>query len=121
MVCPAPIPRSSGGRSEVSTIRGTPAWSASTTAGWRLAAADPLVQATIVGEPVASAAPSAANPEARSSRITLRATEGSRSSANAIGLDREPGERNARRTPQRVSSSTRAEARAVFLFVVSII
>ena len=73
IVCPAPTSRSSGGRSEVSTISGTPAWSASTTAGWRLAAAEPLVQATTAGAPVASAAPSAMNP--RSARRGRRQLE----------------------------------------------
>ncbi len=57
----------------------------------------------------------------RSSRTTLRSIPGSRSSARAIGVEREPGERTARATPQRASSSTRAEARAVLRLVVSII
>src|SRR5919108_616097 len=47
--------RSSGGRSAVSTIIGTPASSASTTEGWRLAAADPEVQRTAAGIPEARA------------------------------------------------------------------
>ena len=45
----------------MSTISGTPASSASVTAGWRFAAADPDVQRTAAGRPVASAVPSAKN------------------------------------------------------------
>ena len=44
MVWPAPVSRSSGGRSAVHTSNGTPAWSASITAGWKFAAAVPEVQ-----------------------------------------------------------------------------
>ena len=44
MVCPAPVSRSSGGRSAVQTINGTRAWCASSTAGWKFAAAVPDVQ-----------------------------------------------------------------------------
>ena len=51
IVCPAPIPRSSGGRSAVSTISGTADSSASQTAGWRLAAAVPEVQRIATGVP----------------------------------------------------------------------
>ena len=39
MVWFAPVPRSSGGRSAVSSSSGTPDSSASITAGWKLAAA----------------------------------------------------------------------------------
>src|SRR5215216_1458646 len=119
MVWPAPISRSSGGRSAVNTIIGTPASSPSTIAGWRLAAADPEVQRTAAGAPVARPAPSAKNPALRSSRITVTSIDGSRESATASGVEREPGETAARRTPQRISSSTIAEASAVLRFVGS--
>ena len=46
MVWGAPTSRSSGGRSAVQAIRGTPARSASTTAAWSSAAAVPLVVTT---------------------------------------------------------------------------
>src|SRR5215210_3059169 len=119
MVWPAPMSRSSGGRSAVRTIIGTPASSASTTAGCRFAAAEPDVQSTAAGTPVASAVPSAKNPALRSSRITVTSIAGSRQSATARGVEREPGETTARRTPQRVSSSTIADASAVFRLVGS--
>ncbi len=119
IVCPAPIARSSGGRSAVSTSSGTAASSASQTAGWRLAAAVPEVQSTATGTPVACAAPSAKKPAERSSTITRVSIAGSRQSASASGVEREPGERTASRTPQRASSSTIAEASAVLRFVRS--
>ena len=76
IVWPAPIPRSSGGRSAVSTISGTPASSASTTAGCRLAAAEPEVQRTAAGTPVARAVPRAKKPALRSSSITVTSIAG---------------------------------------------
>src|SRR3954451_12385036 len=105
--------RSSGGRSAVSTISGTPASSASTTAGCRFAAAEPEVQRTAAGVPVARAVPSAKNPALRSSRITVTLIPGSRHRAMARGVEREPGEITARSTPERASSSAIAEASAV--------
>ena len=57
MVCPAPVSRSSGGRSAVQTINGTRAWCASRTAGWKFAAAVPDVQRTTAGRPDAFAEP----------------------------------------------------------------
>ena len=48
----APTPRSSGGRSAVSTIIGTSDRPASTTAGWKLAAAVPLVHSSTAGHTV---------------------------------------------------------------------
>src|SRR6185437_11051250 len=119
MVCPAPISRSSGGRSAVSTMSGTPASSDSLTAGWRFAAADPEVQRTAAGRLVASAVPRAKKPALRSSRITVTSIEGSRQSARASGVEREPGESTARRTPQRASSSAIADANAVLRLVGS--
>ena len=70
MVCPAPIPRSSGGRSAVSAISGSADSSASQIAGWKLAAAVPEVQSIATGAPVAWAAPSAKKAAERSSTIT---------------------------------------------------
>ena len=67
MVCPAPTSRSSGGRSAVSTTSGTRASHASITAGARFAAAVPDVTATATGRQAAFAAPTAKNPEQRSS------------------------------------------------------
>src|SRR4029077_3922153 len=119
IVWPAPMSRSSGGRSAVSTIKGTPASSASTTAGWRLAAADPEVQRTAAGLPVARAVPSAKNPALRSSRITVTSISGCRQRATARGVEREPGETTARSTPDRANSSAIAEASAVLQLVGS--
>jgi hypothetical protein len=119
IVCPAPISRSSGGRSAVSTSSGTAASSASQTAGWRFAAAVPEVHSTATGVPLACAAPRAKNPADRSSTITLVSIPGSRHRASASGVEREPGERTASRTPQRASSSTIAEASAVLRLVRS--
>src|SRR4051794_25448531 len=112
--------RSSGGRSAVSTIIGTPASSASTIAGCRLAAADPEVQRTAAGLPVASALPRAKNPALRSSRITDTSMSSWRQSATASGVEREPGETTARSTPDRASSSAIAEASAVLRLAESI-
>src|SRR3954467_5890017 len=112
--------RNSGGRSAVSTISGTPASSASTTAGWRLAAAEPDVQSTAAGLPVARAVPRAKNPALRSSRITGTPTPGPRQRATASGVEREPGETTARSTPDRASSSAIAEASAVLRLAESI-
>jgi hypothetical protein len=63
----APIPRSSAGRSAVSTTSGTPDSSASITAGWKLAAAVPEVHSTATGSRLALARPSAVNEAERSS------------------------------------------------------
>src|SRR5947207_3454240 len=110
---------SSGGRSAVRTISGTPDSSASQTAGWRFAAAVPDVVSTAAGVPLAWAAPSAKNAAERSSRMTRVRTSEARQSASASGLDREPGQIVASRRPQRESSSTNADARAVLRLVRS--
>ena len=121
IVWPAPIPRSSGGRSAVSTISGTADSSASQTAGWKLAAAVPEVQSIATGAPLAWAAPSAKKAAERSSTITVDLDLRLRARApRASGVEREPGERTAWRSPQRASSSTKAEARAVLRLVGSI-
>ena len=54
------------------TIIGTRPWCASSTAGWKFAAAVPEVQSTTAGRPVARADPSAKNDADRSSRCTCR-------------------------------------------------
>ncbi len=59
MVCGAPTPWSSGGRSAVQTTRGTPWWDASTTLGCSSAAAVPLVVSTTTALEVAAASPMA--------------------------------------------------------------
>src|SRR4029453_18572875 len=59
-------------------------------------------------------------PALRSSSRTVTSIAGWRQRATASGVEREPGESTARRTPQRASSSTRAEASAVLRLVGSI-
>ena len=78
MVWFAPVPRSSGGRSAVSTISGTPASSASITAAWTAAAAVPEVHTSTAGRRLALARPRARNPAERSSiRTCSRGAAGS--------------------------------------------
>src|SRR4051812_33860058 len=105
---PAPTSRSSGGRSAVSTISGTRASYASTTAGWRLAAAVPEVQVTATGLPLALASPRAMNPAARSSSTDTASIPSSAASVRISGALRDPGEVTAWVSPQRRSSSTNA-------------
>ena len=107
IACPAPTSRSSGGLSAVSTISGTRASHASTTAGCRLAAAVPDVHVTATGRPLAFAIPSATKPAERSSITDTASMPGAAASVSAIGAFREPGEVTAWRMPQRWSSSTR--------------
>ena len=108
MAWPAPTSRSSGGRSAVSTISGTRASCASTTAGCRLAAAVPDVQVTATGRPLAFAMPSATKPAERSSITDTASTPSWAASVSASGAFRDPGEVTACRIPQRYSSSTKA-------------
>ena len=68
---PAPTSRSSGGRSAVITISDTRASCASTTAGWRFAAAVPDVHVTATGRPLALAMPRATKPAERSSMTEI--------------------------------------------------
>lgn len=97
-----------GGRSAVSTINGTRASWASTTAGSRLAAAVPEVQVTATGRPEAFAMPRAMKPAARSSIIDTTSSRSSAARVKAIGALRDPGEVTAWRIPQRANSSTSA-------------
>ena len=78
-----------------------------------MASAVPEVQSSATGSPLACAAPSAKKPAERSSTITVTSIPGSRQSATASGVDRDPGETTARRSPPRASSSAKAEASAV--------
>ena len=80
----------------------------------------PEVQSSATGSPPACAAPRAKNPAERSSTITFTSISGCRQSASASGVEREPGEITASRSPPRASSSAKAEARAVLALVGSI-
>ena len=86
---------------------GTRASQASTTAGWRLAAAVPDVQVTATGRPLAFAIPSATKPAERSS-ITDTASIPACDAVSASGAFLDLGEVTAWRVPQRASSSTKA-------------
>ena len=108
IVCPAPTSRSSGGRSAVSTISGTRASCASTTAGSSSATAVPDVHVMATGRPEAFASPTAKNPAQRSSTCEWQRSRSSRASVSTSGVQREPGEVHASRIPQRASSSTNA-------------
>ena len=92
----------------MSTISGTRASQASTTAGWRLAAAVPEVQVTATGRPLAFAMPRATKPAERSSSTDTASMPSCAASVSASGAFREPGEVTAWRIPQRYSSSTKA-------------
>jgi len=112
----APVPRSSGGRSAVSSSSGTADSSASITAGWKFAAAVPDVHTTATGRPLALARPSAVNAADRSSIRTcsrIRPARSSWSNAIARGADREPGATTTSRSPQRASSSASTVPNAV--------
>ncbi|MEZ5123443.1 MAG: hypothetical protein R2736_18015 [Solirubrobacterales bacterium] len=92
----------------MSTISGTPASCASTTAGRYSAAAVPEVQATTTGRRVAFARPSAKNALARSSTCEWQRSRPSRTRLRTTGVDRDPGDVHASVAPQRHSSSTNA-------------
>ncbi len=113
IVWPAPQSRNSAGRSAVHTSKGTRAWCASTTAGWRFAAAVPEVQHTIAGRALARPMPSARKAAERSSSTTSTCTRSSRASASVSGVFRDPGETTAAVTPLRTHSSTRVSANDV--------
>jgi hypothetical protein len=81
MVWLAPAPRSSGGRSAVSTSSGTPDSLASMTAGWKLAAAVPDVHTTAAGRRLAFAMPSAVYAALRSSIRTCSRIRPARSAS----------------------------------------
>src|SRR5918998_2649500 len=106
MVWFAPVGRSSGGRSAVKRIAGTPSVAASTTAGSRLATAVPEVVIQAAGSPVARACPTAANAVPRSSKWTRLSAPSLAASAATRGVEREPGATQKKLTPLRTSSST---------------
>ena len=68
----------------------------------------PLVHTSTVGRPSRFAIPSAKNAADRSSSTGIAAISGCRTKANVSGVDRDPGEITACRTPSRlnVSAST---------------
>jgi hypothetical protein len=119
IVCGAPTPWSSGGRSAVHAMIGTRSWWASTTAGCRFTAAVPLVVSTGTGRPVTRAMPSATNPADRSSRQTCTWTPSARSNATANGVERDPGHTTACSRPQRRHSSTRVAQNVAAAFDVA--
>ena len=80
------------------------------TAGARFAAAVPDVHVTTTGRPLCFAAPSAKKPAQRSSMCEKQRRRPSRASASTSGDEREPGDVQASRTPQRASSSTNARS-----------
>src|SRR5918997_2309998 len=106
MVWFAPVCRSSGGRSAVKRITGTPSVAPSTTAGSPLATAVPEVVIQAAGSPVARACPTAANAVPRSSKWTRLSAPSLAASAATSGLEREPGATQKKLTPLRTSSST---------------
>src|ERR1700722_11009932 len=110
MVCGAPTPRSSGGRSAVITIRGTNAWEASATQGWSSAAAVPLVTTMATGTFVTSARPSAKKPALRSSIRTWTRSSPRDAHASASGVERDPGHNTTSRSPNRIHSSNNVAA-----------
>jgi len=136
----APVPRSSCGRSAVSSSSGTPAWCASRTAGCRFATAVPDVVTTATGRAIAGrpspgpvgtslqgealAIPRARNAASRSSTRTCSRSAGAccgrsssgraaAASAKASGALREPGASTTSRTPSAASAWTSTRAAAV--------
>src|SRR5215212_3344841 len=102
----APVCLSSGGRSAVSRIMGTPSVAASTTAGSPLATAVPEVVIQAAGSPVARAYPTAAKAVPRSSKWTRFSVFSLEASAATRGVEREPGATQKKLTPLRTSSPT---------------
>ena len=80
-------------------------------AGARFAVAVPDVHVIATGRPLRFAAPSAKKPAQRSSMCEKQRSRGSRTSARTSGDEREPGEVQASRMPQRASSSANARSR----------
>ena len=80
------------------------------TAGARFAAAVPDVHVTATGRPLSFAAPTAKKPAQRSSMCEKQRSRGSRTSARTSGEEREPGDVQASRMPQRASSSANARS-----------
>ena len=112
MVWPAPVSRSSGGRSAVHTISGTRAWCASSTAGWKLAAAVPDVHEHDRGRPDAWRRRARRTPPSARRGARAPGSRSSRASASASGVERDPGaSARVRRHRPRAHSSTSARAK----------
>src|SRR5690606_6381681 len=112
----APTPRSSGGRSAVRRMSGTPEWCASSAAGRRFATAVPDVQTTAAGTRLSRPMPSAVNPACRSSMRTcsrIRPRRSISAAASARACDLDPGLTTTWRTPSDASASRRAQAASV--------
>src|SRR5215207_2935406 len=110
------MPRSSAGRSADTMISGTPAWWASSTAGWRFATAVPDVVITTDGCRRSRASPSARNAAPRSSMRTWSRTAPRRSSSaatSASACERDPGATTRSVTPARTNSERSATEVAV--------
>ncbi len=90
----------------MTTSIGTADSPASTTAGWKFAAAVPLVHNTTAGTPPRPI-PRATNAATRSSCTTCTVMSPFDARATAMGVLREPGATTACRTPRRTHSSTR--------------
>src|SRR5919197_1698421 len=81
-------------------------------AGRKLAAAVPEVQTRATGVPEALPSPNAKNAAERSSTCTHPLIAACSARQRASGVEREPGQMQACRTPARTSASTRAPAYA---------
>ena len=120
IVWPAPIPRSSGGRSAVSTISGSRRLVG--LADRRVVVGGRRARGAEQRHRRAARLRRAEGEEGRRALVDDHASPRSpaaRQSATASGVEREPGETTAWRSPPRASSSTKAEARAVLALVGS--
>jgi hypothetical protein len=106
MVCGAPTPCRSAGRSAVIKMSGTRPCRASTAAGRNSAAAVPDVQTTTAGKRVARAMPRAKKAEERSSWWGQSVMPGSSARARARGVLRDPGVTQAWATPSEARART---------------
>ena len=84
------------------------AQNASTTAGMKFAAAVPEVHTSTTGSRSVFARPRPKNAAERSSRCIQSFAAGCRAIVSASGVEREPGQTQKWRTPERTSSSTNA-------------
>ena len=111
----APVSRSSGGRSALSSSSGTWSAAASTTAGSRLATAVPEETTTAQQRPVARARP---RPRKAAPRSSVASECGSplRATATVSGAQREPGQSTTCARPPRRSSSTSTAAQSKLRF-----
>ena len=107
MVCGAPTPCRSAGRSAVIKMSGTRPCRASTAAGRNSAAAVPEVQTATAGNRVARAMPRAKKAEERSSWWGQSVMPGSSARARASGVLRDPGVTQACATPSEARARMR--------------